>query len=74
SRWLPLGAPTVLVHGTADPAVPVACSRTYARMATDAGDDVELHELEGVGHYELIDPLSTAWPTVLAAVRRCAGQ
>ena len=42
-------------------------------MATDAGDDVELHELDGVGHFELIDPLSTAWPTVLAAVSRCAG-
>jgi acetyl esterase/lipase len=73
ARWLPLGVRTVLVHGTADPTVPVASSRTYARMATDAGDDVELHELDGVGHFELIDPLSTAWPTVLAAVSRCAG-
>jgi acetyl esterase/lipase len=71
-RWLPLGVRSVLVHGAADPVVPVACSRTYARKATDAGDDVELVELDGVGHFELIDPLSTAWPTVLAAVRRCA--
>jgi pimeloyl-ACP methyl ester carboxylesterase len=60
------------VHGEADQAVPVMSSRTYARAATKAGDDVELLELEGVGHFELIDPLSDAWPTVLAAVRRCA--
>ena len=57
------------MHGTADPTVPVACSRTYALTAAKAGDDVLLHELEGVGHFELIDPLSAAWPTVLAAVR-----
>lgn len=69
-RWLPLGVPAVLVHGAADPAVPVACSRAYARRATGAGDDVELLELDGLGHFELIDPLSAAWATVLSAVRR----
>jgi acetyl esterase/lipase len=69
AQRLPLGVRTVLVHGTADPAVPVACSRTYALTAAKAGDDALLHELQGVGHFELIDPLSTAWPTVLAAVR-----
>ena len=72
-RWLPLGVRTVLVHGAVDAAVPLECSRTYARKATAAGDDVALVELDGVGHFELIDPLSTAWPAVLAAVRRLAG-
>ena len=72
ARWLPLGVAAVLVHGTADPTVPVQCSRSYAAKATGAGDDVELRELDGVGHFELIDPLSSAWPTVLAAVRGCA--
>ena len=38
-----------------------------------AGDDALLHELEGVGHFELIDPLSPAWPTVLGAVKRVSG-
>lgn len=65
---LPTGCRTVLVHGTRDDVVPVEISRTYAEQAAAEGDDVELHELEGVGHYELIDPLSPAWPTVLAAV------
>jgi len=70
---LPLGVRTALVHGTVDPTVPVACSRAYAETAARAGDDVLLHELEGVGHFELIDPLSGAWPTVLAAVKRVSG-
>jgi acetyl esterase/lipase len=71
-RWLPLGVSAVLVHGAVDEAVPLGCSRTYAQKATAAGDDVALVELDGVGHFELIDPLSTAWPTVLSAVGRLA--
>jgi acetyl esterase/lipase len=73
AQRLPLGVRTALVHGTADQAVPVGCSRAYAVTAAKAGDDVLLHELQGVGHFELIDPLSAAWPTVLAAVKRVSG-
>jgi acetyl esterase/lipase len=65
---LPAGARAVLVHGTADVQVPVEISRAYARRAAETGDQVSLRELDGVGHFELIDPLSPAWPTVLAAV------
>ncbi|MBA2768214.1 MAG: alpha/beta hydrolase [Sporichthyaceae bacterium] len=65
---LPIGVPLVLVHGTRDEEVPVDMSRAYAGTAAALGDDVTLHALDGVDHYELIDPLSSAWPTVLAAV------
>lgn len=65
---LPTGVRTVLLHGTADTAVMVQVSRDYAEGAIAAGDDATLHELDGIGHYELIDPLSRAWPSVLAAV------
>jgi acetyl esterase/lipase len=68
ARLLPTGVPTVLVHGTADTTVPVDVSRSFAQRATAAGDDVRLHELEGVGHDDLIDPESTAWPAVLTAL------
>jgi pimeloyl-ACP methyl ester carboxylesterase len=68
AQRLPLGGRTVLVHGTADEEVPVGCSRTYARRAIAAGDDVRTVELEGIGHFELIDPRSAAWPAVLKAV------
>ena len=65
---LPTGRRTVLVHGSADTAVPVGLSRTYAEKAAVLGDDCVLRELDGVGHFELIDPVSSAWPSVLAAI------
>lgn len=68
ARLLPTGVRTVLVHGTADGIVPVEVARSYAAAARAAGDDVVLHELPGVEHFALIDPLAPAWPHVLAAV------
>ncbi len=65
---LPLGLPVMLVHGAADEIVPVAVSRSYAGRARAAGDFPTGRELAGTGHFELIDPLSTAWPAVLEAV------
>ena len=66
---IPLGVPQVLVHGTADPIVPVWMSEEYQREATARGDEVKFIPLEGVGHLELIDPKSAAWPTVRDGVR-----
>jgi pimeloyl-ACP methyl ester carboxylesterase len=57
----PLGVPQLLVHGDADAVVPVAQSREYAARDPDA----ELVELRGVGHFEVIEPASTAWVAVL---------
>lgn len=69
ARLLPVGQRMVLLHGTADDRVPVAVSRSYAASAAAAGDTgVTLHELDGTGHFELIDPLSSAWTAVLDAV------
>lgn len=68
ARLVPTGVRTVLVHGTADRVVPVDLSRSYAAAAATAGDHVVLHELDGVEHFALIDPLAAPWPRVLAAV------
>lgn len=65
SRLIPLGVPLRIVHGCADDRVPCDMSRAYAARARDAGDDPVLTELPGCGHFELIDPLSAAWPAVL---------
>ena len=54
----------VSVHGADDDVVPVSQSRALAA----AHPGVELRELPGLGHFEVIDPLSAAWPTVLDAV------
>jgi acetyl esterase/lipase len=68
ARLLPTGVPTVAVHGSRDEEVPLELSRSYAAAAAAAGQHVALHELPGVDHMALIDPTSSAWPTVLAAV------
>lgn len=68
ARLVPLGAPVRLVHGTDDDVVPRQLSLDYAALAVDAGGDVACDILPGCGHFEVIDPLSGAWPRVLAAL------
>ncbi len=66
---LPLGVRQRLVCGALDSLVPTDLSRAYAAAAAKAGDAVELEVVEGVGHFELVDPMSAAWPAVLRAIR-----
>ena len=61
---LPLGVPQLLVHGDADDIVPIAISRRYAEQAAMEGDDCRLVELNGVGHFEHLDPRTKAWRAV----------
>jgi acetyl esterase/lipase len=68
-RRLPLGVPQVLVHGAADDNVPIEHARRYA---AHAGGECRLVELRGVGHFEVIDPRSSAWPAVCDALASVA--
>ena len=74
ARLLPLPVPVVVVHGDLDRQVPVGIGRDYVAAARRAGTDARLVELAGAEHFGLIDPLSVAWPAVLAALDRLAGQ
>jgi acetyl esterase/lipase len=67
---LPTGGRLVAVHGARDTTVPIELSRQYVDRARAAGDPAELVEIAGCGHFELIDPRSTAWPTVLSAIEQ----
>jgi acetyl esterase/lipase len=60
-QLLPLGVPTLLVHGVEDATVPVKRSRRYAEAARAAGDDVQLIEPVPGYHRIFLDPGSTAW-------------
>lgn len=62
---LPLRRPQLLVHGTRDEVVPLSQSRSYARAATRAGDDVTYLEVGATTHMALIDPQSEAWSKTL---------
>ncbi len=65
---LPLGLRQVVVHGTADRDVPFEIGRHYSETALGLGDPVELVELPRVGHMDLVDPRSAAWPHVERAI------
>jgi pimeloyl-ACP methyl ester carboxylesterase len=45
--------------------VPIELSRIYARRP---GGQVRLVEIHGAGHFDMIDPLAAAWPTVVDAL------
>jgi len=70
---LPTGTNQVLVHGTNDNIVPVSQSEAYVEKAEKLGDRPTLVSLQGIGHYELIDPESEVWPTVADAVLSLLG-
>jgi pimeloyl-ACP methyl ester carboxylesterase len=65
---VPLGVPVTLVHGSRDDRVPIAMTFEYAERARASGDEVEVVELPATDHFAVIDPLSQAWPRVLAAI------
>jgi acetyl esterase/lipase len=70
---LPTGVPTVLVHGARDTEVPPQCAAAYAAAARAAGDPCEVRLLPDVGHFEFLDPTSSAWPAVLKAAGDLGG-
>ena len=57
---LPIGVPQRVLHGTADDVVPFEMSGSFARASKNA----RLVAMEGTGHFDLIDPRSSAWPVV----------
>jgi len=65
---LPAGTRQVLVHGTADSVVPVSQSEDFVERAEQVGENPTMVKLDGVGHFELIDPESDAWSKVVTAV------
>lgn len=65
---LPIGVQQVVVVGGLDKIVPAHWGKTYVKAAQAAGDNASWYEVGHAGHFELIDPLSPAWPQLLAAV------
>lgn len=53
-----------LVHGALDDIVPADLSRAYCEQKQRQGENVHLVEIERVGHFDVIDPRSTAWVKV----------
>lgn len=58
---VPLGIPTVVVHGDADTSVPQQLAISYVQAATAAGDAVEFLDPSGVDHMDVIEPEHAVW-------------
>ncbi|MFB7636047.1 alpha/beta hydrolase family protein [Streptomyces sp. NPDC056149] len=65
-RHPPAGVPVTLLHGTADPDVPVDLSRRYAAAHPSA---TALRELPGAGHFAALTPGTGPFRTLLALLR-----
>jgi acetyl esterase/lipase len=63
---LKIAARQVVITGASDDVVPPDLSRKYAAQKKSAGEKVELVEIPKAGHFELIDPRTEAFKTVLA--------
>ena len=70
---LPLGVGQALVDGRDDAIVPASLGDAYAQAARQAGDAVSVTNLEDIGHFEPIDPASSAWPAVRDATLAMVG-
>jgi dipeptidyl aminopeptidase/acylaminoacyl peptidase len=70
---LPNGSKQVLIHGTADDIVPVSQSEKFVERAEQLGERPTLVRLNGVGHFDLIDPESEVWFNVTRAVLQVLG-
>ncbi|HXM00405.1 MAG TPA: alpha/beta hydrolase [Rhizomicrobium sp.] len=69
---VPIGVKQIVVTGSLDRLVPAIFAHGYADKATAAGDDVQLLEISGAGHFELIDPASQAWQRIAPAIAALA--
>jgi pimeloyl-ACP methyl ester carboxylesterase len=60
-QMLPTQIKTVLISGSVDGIVPPSMGTEYSTEATKFGDDSLHYILQGLGHFDLIDPAKTNW-------------
>lgn len=70
---VPLGVPSVCIHGGSDANVPLSQSERFVAAARAAGDDAELHRFDG-DHFAPITVGSEAWTLCVAALTRLLQQ
>lgn len=66
---VPMGVPTVCVHGRSDDVVPIEQSETFVAAAQRAGDTSELQAFDG-NHSDVIDTSSEGWELCVEALER----
>ena len=71
---IPIGVSVLLVHGGRDEIVPASQSHTYADAARAAGDSVEVVDLPGADHFDLVEPEDPAWAAVVERLPGLGGK
>ena len=67
---IPLGVKQKIIQGEADTTIPPAMASEYFEAAKKKKDgDVELIALKGTDHFQIVDPKSAAWASVLEAAK-----
>jgi acetyl esterase/lipase len=69
-EMLPFGVEITMVTGDLDPIVPASQAHDFAAAARKVGDAVEVIEIAGVGHFELVDPSNPAFGVIREAVEK----
>ena len=67
---VPLGITQILVIGELDTIVPASQAHGYAEAAGRMGDAVEIFQIFGAGHFELVDPMHGGFDLIRDAVLR----
>ncbi len=66
---LPSNIPTRLIQGAVDNIVPADQGETYAAKAKAAGDDAQVINIEGGGHFDMVSPHSAAWKVIKSELK-----
>jgi acetyl esterase/lipase len=66
---LPFNIPQILIQGTEDTQIPPTLPARYAALAHRAGDTVTTHLIPQATHFDVVDPDSPAWPTILTCTQ-----
>ncbi len=65
----PIGVRVLLIHGDADPIVPIAQSKKLIAKERAGGASPDLTTIPGAGHFDLVAPQAEAWTVVVRALR-----
>ena len=68
-QLLPFAAHQILIQGTLDDQIPPELPSRWAEMSRKLGSTASVRLIPGAGHFDVVDPESTAWPAVVQEVR-----
>jgi acetyl esterase/lipase len=67
---LPFHVPQILIQGEHDNQIPPELPTRWAEKSGHSGDAVTVKIIPTADHFDVVDPESSAWPTVLDEVRK----